>query len=337
MKIIIDDKIPFIRDRFETTGAEVEYLAPDSITQSSVADADALIVRTRTRIDEHLLKSTRVKFVATATIGTDHIDTAWCEANGIRVENAAGCNAPGVAQYVWSSLLRQGFKPGRDKLGVVGMGHVGEIVTSWGRLMGSEVLVCDPPKREAGMEDEDYHTLEELLISSDAITLHTPLTKEGAYPTYHLLGRKELQLLHPNAILINTSRGPVVDNKAWTERLRKRDVRAIVDVWEGEPQISNELLQLATYATPHIAGYSLEGKQRATRMVLESTARFFGMTLPTDDLEGNYTLPQQVTDNASDIITGSYEPEKDDMALRMNPERFELLRSSYSFRPEPKL
>lgn len=335
MKFIIDNKIPFIEGRLENSG-DVIYSAPDKIDAALVKDADALIIRTRTRCDEDLLKGSNVKLVATATIGTDHIDLPWCEANGITVRNAAGCNAPGVAQYVWSSLLREGFDPSSSTLGIVGYGHVGSIVAEWGRALGARILVCDPPRKEDGHTDNDYIPLARLLEESDAITLHTPFTKTGKHPTFHLIGEREMSMTKPGVILINTSRGPVVDNKAWLCHLEKNKSKAIIDVWENEPAISLPLLEAATVATPHIAGYSFEGKQRATRMALRAVADFFNLQIPTDDLCGDYAYPENgFPENASAVIINSYNPFADTDALRANPANFEKLRGDYDYRHEP--
>lgn len=240
IKIIIDDKIPFIKGRLEALETEgvsfdVVYAAPETISAGMVADADAIIVRTRTRCDEKLLKDSAVRLVVTATIGTDHIDIPWCESRGIKVCNAAGCNAPGVAQYVWSSLLRMGFDPSRHTLGVVGVGHVGSIVADWGKHLGAEILVCDPPRKRAGFTDHDYLPLDQLLRNCDAVTLHTPLSRTGEDATFHMIGEAELAMMKPEAILINSSRGPVADNAAWAKSLKAGKGRAVVDVWEGNP------------------------------------------------------------------------------------------------------
>lgn len=331
MKIIIDNKIPFIAGRLEGV-AEVVYAAPGGFTPALVADADALIVRTRTACAAPLLEGSRVKLVATATIGTDHIDIPWCGKAGIAVENAAGCNAPGVAQYVWSSLLRGGFKPQRDTLGVVGKGHIGSIVAHWGRLLGARVIVCDPPRERAGLADEDYAELSTLLRESDAVTLHTPLTRGGADNTFHLIGERELGLMRPGSILVNASRGPVADNAAWSAAVKEGRVRAVADVWEGEPLMDPALLSGAFVATPHIAGYSRQGKERATRMALEAVERHFGVSVDKSGLEGDYMAPEAVTAQA---ILDSYDPLADTAALRGAPERFEELRGDYTYRDEP--
>ena len=333
MKIVVDNKIPFIEGRLEPV-AEVIYAEPGAITPELVRDADALLVRTRTKCNESLLGGSNVRLVATATIGMDHFDAEWLSSNGITAVNAAGCNAPGVAQYVWSSLLRNGFDPARHTLGVVGYGHIGSIVTDWGRKMGFKVLVCDPPRKEAGMTDEDHLPMEKLLKECDAVTLHTPLTRSGNCPTYHLVAEKELAMMKSGSILVNASRGPVVDNAAWMEYLRSNSrAKAIIDVWEGEPCLNEELMNLAEISTPHIAGYSLEGKERATRMVLEAVEKEFGVELDKSGLEGEYNSPQEVL--PSDIIA-SYDPYADTRLLRSAPSELDRLRDSYPLRREPK-
>lgn len=333
MKIIIDNKIPFIRQRLEPV-ADVAYASPDEFTPALVKGADALIVRTRTRCDSRLLAGAGVGMVVTATIGTDHIDTEWCENNGITVRNAAGCNAPGVAQYVWSGLLRAGFDPGRNTLGIVGKGNIGSIVADWGRKAGVRVIVCDPPRKRAGFTDEDYLPLDTLLEEADAITLHTPLIRDGIDRTVHLIGEAEFGKMKPGTILVNASRGEVVDNEAWARHLKEApsDI-AIIDVWEGEPSINPELLRQATIATPHIAGYSRQGKERATRMALEALERHFHITADKTGLCGPYMAPEGkicLTD-----VAASYDPFVDTVALKGNPDRFESLRSDYSYREEP--
>ncbi len=349
MKIIIDNKIPFIAGRLEEV-ADVVYTDPFSFTPELVKDADALIIRTRTRCDSRLLEGSKVSLVATATIGTDQIDLPWCRKRGITVRNAAGCNAPGVAQYVWSALLRDGFDPASQTLGVVGYGNIGTIVADWGRKLGCRILVCDPPRRKAGFNDVEYLPLESVLREADAVTLHTPLTKSGEDATYHLIGERELEMMRPGSTLINAARGGVVDNIAWQNHLAGRRGcqaangaaasgtgahKAVIDVWEGEPDINRNLLDLALVATPHIAGYSFEGKQRATRMVLEAVEQHFGVRVNKDGLTGQYVAPEAIA--SADIITSSYDPAADTAALRGNPGEFEQLRSNYNYRHEPFL
>lgn len=342
-RLKIDKNIPYIKNRLEDV-ADVDYLDQHDFTKESVKDADALIVRTRTLCDAYLLEDSDVRLVVTATIGTDHIDLNYCRENGIEVHNSPGCNAPGVAQYVWSSILHLGFCPGKDKIGVVGYGNVGSIVADWGRQTGTEVLVSDPPKsrkaldegkrmiqEKKGEADIREASLTEILRECDVITLHTPLIKEGNDPTYHLIGEKELNLMKPGAILVNAARGPVVDSKALKEALKEKRIRAVIDTWEGEPEIDRELLELTSIATPHIAGYSRQGKERATRMAIEAVNQFFRTDGDTCGLTGNYEPPLKLT---PEEIMESYNPYEDDCMLRDNPAAFEQLRHDYKYREE---
>ncbi len=341
MKIIADNNIPYLRGRLEGV-AEVLYTDQWGFTPELVKDADAILIRTRTRCDEKLLGDSRVRLVATATIGMDQIDREWCADRGIRVRNAPGCNAPGVAQYVWSALLRLGLKPGRDTLGIVGCGNVGSIVRDWGRRLGFEILVSDPPReereervrrerreeREMGVE---YTPLEELLERSDAVTLHTPLTKSGRHATYHLIGERELGLIGDGKILVNAARGPVVDFGTLKREICGGRLRGVIDTWEGEPTVDRELLEAVNYGTFHIAGYSKEGKQRATRMVLEAVEEEFGIEVDKSGLAGAYIEPAELSIAK---ITASYDPMRDTSALRAAPEDFDRMRRDYNYRKE---
>ncbi len=344
MKIIADNNIPYLEGRLEKAGAEVEYVDQAGFTPEVVRDADGLLIRTRTRINRELLEGSAVKMVATATIGTDQIDFSYTGPAGIEVRNSPGCNAPGVAQYVWSALLRLGFDPKRHTLGVVGKGNVGSIVVEWGRRLGAKVIVCDPPRAERGEEDEKYLSLNDLLAEADAVSFHTPLIKEGDHPTVHLLDAAGLASMKPDAILINAARGPVVDNHALKEHLRKQGkhsakagslseggFRTAVDTWEGEPALDRELLGMVDYGTFHIAGYSRQGKERATRMVLEAVEEILGVPADKSGLEGPYMPP---ADLSAESITASYDPAIDTEALRKEPENFDLLRHHYAYREE---
>ena len=324
--------------------ADVEYLDQEDITPEKVKEADAIVVRTRTLCNQALLDGSKVKLVVTATIGTDHIDLPYCQEKGIIVRNSPGCNAPGVAQYVWSALLRQGFTPGRDKLGLIGYGNVGKIVADWAQLLGCEVLVSDPPLAKVaagnnsawlpvndGKGNIREASLEEILTECDAITLHTPLTHNGEYPTYHLIGEKELNLMKPGAIIVNAARGPVVDSKALKKALKENKVRAIIDTWEDEPDIDSELMELTLYSTPHIAGYSRQGKERATRMAIEALNEHLGLKIDTSGLTGAYRSPGRLD---KETIIASYDPANDTQDLRANPSSFEELRHNYNYREE---
>ncbi|MDE5773328.1 MAG: 4-phosphoerythronate dehydrogenase [Muribaculaceae bacterium] len=332
-KLIIDEGIPFLRGRIEHL-FDCHYVAGDDITPSVVADADGLLVRTRTRCGEPLLGNSNVKLVATGTIGIDHFDTEWLESRGIDWYNAPGCNAPGVAQYVWSALLRAGFQPkrtGHNRLGVVGYGHVGSIVAEWGRRLGAEVLVCDPPRREAGRDDLDYISLSEMAREVDAVTFHTPLTKRGPHATYHLCSEDILARLKPDTILINAARGGVVDEAALRRVTQDKHLRVILDTWEGEPAVSTETLDLTLIATPHIAGYSRQGKQRATLAIINALQRHFDVEISTDGLASPYSPPHLFSEQ---LILESFDPMPVDAALRGEPAEFETQRDSYIFREE---
>lgn len=330
MKIIADKNIPFLDKRIKD--AELIKLPASEINADAVRDADALIVRTRTKCDMTLLQGSKVKIVASATIGVDHIDIPWCQKNGIVVSNAPGCNAPGVTLYVWSNLLRNGFDPTKHVLGVIGCGNVGGIVAQWGKRLGAKVLVSDPPRKEKGFTDWEYLSLEEVLSKSDAITLHTPLTHDGKHSTYHLIGEDSIGYLKHGAIFINAARGDVADTKTLIGAIEDGTIIcSIIDTWEGEPDIDEKLLSLADTATCHIAGYSVEGKQRATRMALEAISETLGLDVDLENLQGPYKEPNILT---SDHIIKAYDPKDMTNALKANPSSFETLRNAYQLHKE---
>lgn len=330
MKIVADRNIPFLEGRLRDT--ELIRISAADIDANAVKDADALIVRTRTTCDRSLLEGSKVKFVSSATIGTDHIDIPWCRENGIAVSNAPGCNAPGVALYVWSNLLRNGFDPSKSTLGVIGCGNVGGIVARWGEILGAKVLVCDPPRKEKGFTDREYIPLEEVLSKSDAITLHTPLISNGIHPTYHLIGKESINHLKPGVIFINAARGEVADTNTIIAAIEEGCIRrAIIDTWEGEPDINPRLLELAATATCHIAGYSIEGKQRATRMALEAVAGTLGINVDLDGLQGSYKMPENLS---RERIISAYDPGDMTSALKAAPHKFEILRNLYPLHQE---
>lgn len=357
MKIIIDDKIPFMRGQAERLGTAV-YLPGAAITADDVRDADALIVRTRTRCDEALLKGSRVKFIATATIGFDHIDTAWLATNGIGWTNCPGCNAGSVAQYVESALLLLA-RAGRIRLdaattlAVVGVGHVGTQVALMAKRLGLNLLLCDPLRLQGcgGVEEGSAAaggiadaaccaTLDDVCRQADIITFHTPLTRQGLHATYHLASADFFSRLQRRPVVINSSRGEVVDTSALLGALRGGIVReAVVDTWENEPNISRELLDRAFLATPHVAGYSADGKANGTRMSLEAVARFFGVDC-LFDVEAPAVLPtfryypEAPDDAAANPSLALYDPRRDSDALKADPAAFERLRGNYPLRRE---
>lgn len=332
MKIIIEKNIPFIKGMLDNV-AEVSYLAPDEINAAAMRDADALVTRTRTRCDASLLDGSKCRFIATATIGTDHIDLDYCRSHGITVKNAPGCNAPAVAQYVFAVIAKlRGLDTGFT-LGVVGAGHVGSIIVDWAKDMGINTLVCDPPRADAEGK-EGFTDIEEIARKCDVITFHTPMTRDGKYPTFHLLDRNLVDKMERKPLIINSARGPVTDTQALLYGLHSGKIGcAAIDCWENEPGISPELLDLAAVATPHIAGYSREGKIRATRMSLDSLTSYFGLP--------KVEMAEKVPEGAATGVTlasvaSSYNPLDDTEALKSSPESFEKLRNTYNYRDEAR-
>ena len=330
MKIVVDDKIPFIREKLELLADEVVALRGADISADDVRDADALIVRTRTRCDEALLKDSKVQFVATATIGFDHIDTAYMKRAGIRWTNCPGCNAASVAQYVECSLLllerEKGLALRESTIGIVGCGHVGSKVKAVAECLGMRVLVCDPL-----LADPSFVSLDTIEREADIITFHVPLTREGEYATYHMADDAFFHQLSRVPYIINTSRGEVVDNEALLSALNEGRVHdAVIDVWEHEPQLSLELLKRVYIGTPHIAGYSADGKVNADNMVIDALCQHFGLKHP-----GAIKPPSLPVDF---LYTGDplqlYNPLDDSQKLKQHPENFESLRNNYPLRRE---
>lgn len=329
--IIVEANIPFIQGLLEPYAA-VSYLHPGQITPQVMRSADAIITRTRTRCDASLLSGSRCSMIASATIGLDHVDLEYCQRNGIEVANAPGCNAPAVAQYVFASIIAA-YGPNLSglTLGIVGVGNVGKIVEQWARTLGMRVLLSDPP-RATREPDFISHSLTELAAECHIITFHTPHTLADSYPTHHLASANFFAALKHQPMIINAARGGVVDTQALLHALDSKQVsRAVIDCWEGEPHISRELLGKAYIATPHIAGYSRQGKIRATQMAVAAVCRHFAWPLPT--------FPQPVPQGAradvtAPIIARSYNPFVDTENLRLHPEQFESLRNRYDLRSE---
>ena len=338
MKVIVDTKIPYIKGIIERLADEVVYAEGGEFDSRLVRDADALIVRTRTRCDRRLLEGSRVRFIATATIGFDHIDTDYCRQAGITWANAPGCNSGGVEQYVHSAFLLlerdRGLRLQGACLGVVGVGHVGSRVVRVGRSLGMRVLQCDPPRAEQE-GGADFCSLEEIARTCDIITFHTPLTRSGAHPTWHLAGSSFFSSLPRHPYLLNTSRGEVVDNEALLYALKRgRVADAVLDAWENEPNINLSLLNEVFIGTPHIAGYSGDGKANATRMALQAYCRFFGLP---EDFHIEPPAPETPVihaDSEADALLQIYNPLTDSLRLKADPGAFESLRGNYHYRRE---
>ena len=306
MRILIDKYIPFLQGVLDGL-AEVIMLEPEQFTPATVREADALIIRTRTRCDAALLDGSNVQFIATATIGTDHIDQAYCRSHNIQVVSCPGCNAQAVCDYVEEVLTSNlTTLTSHPSIGVVGVGHVGSLVAAMAERRGMQVVLNDPPK---GLYGD--------VTGCDIITFHTPLTRGGDYPTYHLCDAALLAQCRPDALIINAARGGVVDEQA----LLDSGQPFVIDTWEGEPHINPEVLQRAACASMHIAGYSVQGKRNASRMCLDALCRHF--VWPTLELN-NEQLPQ------GDNQPGWLKRVSD--KLKANPKDFELLRKLYILR-----
>lgn len=339
MKIVIDNKLPFIKGVFEPL-AQVVYASGDSIDADMVEDADAIITRTRTLCNKSLLHNSKVKYIATATIGYDHIDAAYCKTNNIAWNNAPGCNADAVVQYVFSALShlakREKFALKDKVLGVVGVGNVGKRVAAFAVSLGMKVLLNDPPRaeKEGGESFVDLQTLQQ---KADIITFHTPLIKTGKHMTYHLCDAAFLSFITRKPIIINASRGEVCSGEALKDAIDSQLLCAtVIDCWENEPTIDQELLTKVDIATFHIAGYSLEGKANATTSAVRQISRFFNLNLDN----WSVGLPDKEFSFEKDIeplkeVELSYPIMDDDALLRSNPKDFEIMRGEYKFRREP--
>ena len=327
--VVIDRAIPFLEEVL-TPHVKLIQLVGSEITADDVREADALVVRTRTRCDEGLLAGSSVRLVITATIGFDHIDRPWCEAHGIRVVTAAGCNARGVLQWVSAVvaqiLRREGATPSERTLGIVGVGHVGSAVQACAEKWGFRVLCCDPPREER--EWLGFLSLEEVAAEADILTFHTPLDAT----THHLCNRALLAKMKPSAWILNSSRGAVVDQEALLEAPNP----FALDVWEGEPQLHPEVLQRAVFATPHVAGYTMQGKANASAIVVEELARHFGLAI-----EGWYPAsvvrPEPHCPTWEELlaeIDSHYDIATETRLLKGAPDRFEAFRDDYRYRME---
>lgn len=338
MKVIIDNKIPYIQEVISQIVDEVIYAPGKDFTPSLVKDADALIIRTRTYCDHNLLTNSKVRFIATATIGYDHIDTEYCSKAGIEWANAPGCNSTSVAQYIESSLLLlQQIKEKQLSeltLGVIGIGNVGSKVVKVGEELGMRVLQNDLA-REDKEGKSDFSSLQMLAEECDILTFHVPLYKEGKYKTFHLGDDTFFRSLKRRPIIINTARGEVLETSALLKALETGLISdAIIDVWENEPDINLTLLNKVFLGTPHIAGYSADGKANATRMSLNALCRFL-------KLKADYLITPPQPENSTTIAATMteaylqmYDPRKDSDALKSHPELFEKLRGDYPLRRE---
>jgi erythronate-4-phosphate dehydrogenase len=348
VKILVDENMPYARELFSRLG-EVKAVPGRPIPLAELTDADALMVRSVTKVNEALLSGKGIKFVGTATAGTDHVDDAWLKQAGIGFSAAPGCNAIAVVEYVFSSLLmlaeRDGFTLTSRTVGIVGVGNVGSRLQKRLEALGIRTLLCDPPRADRG-DEGDFRSLDELVAECDVLTFHTPLFKDGPYKTRHLADDALISRLKPGTILINACRGPVVDNAALLQRLETgQDLSVVLDVWEPEPDLNVALLDKVDIGTAHIAGYTLEGKARGTTQVFEAYSAFIGKSqqvaldtlLPTPDF-GRITLHGPLDQGTlKRLVHLVYDVRRDDALLRKVagiPGEFDKLRKHYVERRE---
>lgn len=340
LKIVADKAIPFLEGVFDPY-ADMTYLPGDKIGPEDVRDADVLMVRTRTKCNADLLEGSKVKFIATATIGTDHIDFPYCDSKGIVVRNAPGCNAGGVMEYVFSALYglasRKSISLQGDTIGIIGVGHVGSLIERMGRALGFKILKCDPPRAEAE-GSFGFCDLEYLLQNSQIVTLHVPLDET----TRGMANSEFFSLMQPGAFFINAARGEVVCDDALKAAIPKLGP-VIIDTWNHEPDIDLDLMDKVAIATPHIAGYSYQGKQNGTAAAVRAVAHYFGITelyefFPKTDLPENEAVKLDLKGlnqgEIASVLQYNYPIFTDDFMLRLNPENFDKLRSEYNYRRE---
>lgn len=348
MKILVDENMPYAQQLFRQLG-DVQAVAGRPLPESALQGADALMVRSITNVNEALLSGKPVRFVGTATAGTDHIDEQWLAQAGIGFSAAPGCNAISVVEYVISALLllaeRDGFALSDKVVGIVGVGNVGSRLHQRLQVLGVKTLLCDPPRADQG-EEAVFYPLDRVLQQADILTFHTPLNKEGPYRTYHLLDEEKLAALPAGKIIINAARGPIIDNAALLAVLAQGKKHSVVlDVWEPEPDLSLSLLAHVDIATPHIAGYSLEGKARGTTQVFEAYTAFLGQP---QQVELRRLLPKPAIDTVhihgpltqallKRLVHLVYDVRRDDAPLRQVAGirgEFDRLRKTYPERRE---
>jgi erythronate-4-phosphate dehydrogenase len=351
LTIVADENIPYAREAFAPFGT-VHLLPGRHLTSDELRGADALLVRSITKVNESLLHCTPVRFVGTATIGTDHVDLEYLQANNIAFAAAPGCNANSVGEYIAAALLvlagRQGRPLAGRTLGIIGHGNAGRAVETRAHALGMQVVLHDPPRAQA-TRDQAYRALGEAL-DCDFISLHVPLTRGGEHPTFHLVDQTFLRAMRPDAFLLNSSRGAVIDNPALLHALKQQQLAgAVLDVWEGEPAINAALAEYVAIATPHIAGYSFDGKVAGTRQIHESFCANFGFdpAWSIDSLLPPPAVPALTLHPAGEATVSSavravYDILADDNALRHTltlpaqerPLAFDRLRREYPQRRE---
>lgn len=349
LKIVADSKIPFLEGALESV-AQVVYLPGGKIAREHLMDADALITRTRTKCNEVLLQGTSVKIIASATIGYDHIDTAYCDAHGIKWTNAPGCNSGSVRQYIASALAEIIVKENKRfediTLGIIGVGNVGSKVAALANTLGINTLLNDPP-RERIEGIDGFTDINTLIAQSDIITMHVPLSHQGIDKTFHLANANFFAKMKSGAWFINTSRGEVMETQSLINAIESKHLAgAVIDVWENEPKIDLKLLKLAHLATPHIAGYSADGKANGTAISVQSISKFFNLGMdswkpsnipqaPKTKLEIDFNTKSK-EEIFAELSNFAYNIGFDSNKLKNSPDTFEQQRENYPIRREPE-
>lgn len=345
LRILADENMPGLHV-FNKLG-EVTTAAGRSVCQQDLTETDIILVRSVTKVNASLLAGTPVKFVGSATIGTDHVDLSWLKQHNIGFAHAPGCNAQAVTEYVLQVALRWCLKTGRSpsntSLGIVGVGNVGSRLLHQANALGFEVLACDPPKQRQQETKSPVFVSLEAALHCDVVSLHVPLTRHGEDCTFHLLDKARIHQLHDEQLLINTCRGPVIDNNALLARLQMANSPDVVlDVWEGEPSIMPALFHKVWLGTPHIAGYSLEGKLRGSWMLYQAVNRWLGKEEAMPVLPAAGDSAQDIN-NWQDVLTllaSLYAIEEDAKRLAQSLEEanpalaFDALRKNYPLRHE---
>ncbi|PPI86710.1 4-phosphoerythronate dehydrogenase [Candidatus Pantoea edessiphila] len=349
MKILADEAIPYVYELFKNTG-NIFQVPHTQILGKEIIDTECLIIRSVTKINKNLIKGSLVKFIGTATSGIDHIDQEWLKKSGIFFSSAPGCNAIAVAEYVFSALLflaeNNNFQIKDRIVGIIGVGNIGSYLNKIFKAWGIKTLLCDPPRFDCGANDK-FYSLTQIIKLADIITLHTPLLYEGKYKTLHMINKNLLLSLKPNTILINSSRGPIINNKELLEVLHlRKDIKVVMDVWEKEPKLSSRLLNKISIGTAHIAGHTLEGKMRAIIKLYQEWCKIVNKPQKT---KLNKLLPMPIFNNIylhgkvnqsvlKNLVYLIYDIHIDDSLLRnaiiSKSFSFEKLRNNYRQRRE---
>jgi erythronate-4-phosphate dehydrogenase len=359
VNIVADEQIAFVHETFSRIG-KVQTMPPEAITARAVRHADILFIRSVTKVSAALLRGSRMRIIGTATSGIDHVDTALLRERGIKLISAPGCNARAVAEYVLASLVSiaddEEFKLQGKTIGIIGAGHVGSLVARFCRAMGMKLILNDPPlAAKSRTKNHRFRPITEIMRNADIISLHVPLTDTGRYATRHMVNDEFFARLKKKIILINTSRGAVIDENALLNARRTGKISALVlDVWEHEPGISGAVLEIADIGTPHIAGHSFLGRLRGTAIVYDQLCQDLSIKKPGDwsplslaPVDRHRTVSvachaKTEEEAIRQVVHQIYDPGLDDQELRKylrlarseQPRYFKHLRDSYQLRPE---